>query len=154
MPFTKLNLHQKILESIKKCGYTKPTPVQSKAIPHILSGKDMIASAQTGTGKTAAYVLPGIHMLLEKKAVGRAPRILILAPTRELAGQITKVIGKYGKFAKLNIVSIVGGMPYHKQLRELSRPTDIVVATPGRLMDHMENKRLDNERLRAHINTI
>ncbi len=142
MAFTKLNLHPKILQAIEVCGYNQPTPIQSKAIPCILEGKDIVASAQTGTGKTAAYVLPGLQLLLTKKSTGK-PRILILAPTRELASQITKVIGKYGKFAKVNIVSIVGGMPYHKQLRELSRPTDIIIATPGRLMDHMENRRLD-----------
>ncbi|MBU0743924.1 MAG: DEAD/DEAH box helicase, partial [Gammaproteobacteria bacterium] len=142
MKFTELNLHPKILQAIEACGYTEPTPVQAKAIPNILEGKDIIASAQTGTGKTASYVLPALQLLLTKKTTGK-PRILILAPTRELAGQITKVIAKYGKFSKVNIASFVGGMPYHKQLREMSRPLDIIIATPGRLMDHMENKRLD-----------
>lgn len=142
MTFANLNLDPKILQAIETCGYTKPTPVQSKTIPYILDGKDVVASAQTGTGKTAAYVLPGIQMLLTKKSIGK-PRILILAPTRELALQITKVIGKYGKFAKINIANFIGGMPYHRQLRELSRPIDIIIATPGRLMDHMDNKRLD-----------
>jgi len=142
MTFTKLNLHQKILQAIEACGYTKPTPVQAQAIPHILDGKDIVASAQTGTGKTAAYVLPGLQLLASKPSVGK-PRILILAPTRELAGQITKVIGQYGKFMKVNIASFVGGTSYHRQFKELSRPIDIIIATPGRLMDHMENKRLD-----------
>ena len=142
MAFTKLNLHPKILQAIGACGYTKPTPIQAQTIPHILEGKDLVASAQTGTGKTAAYVLPGLQLLVTKKTMGK-PRILVLAPTRELAGQITKVIGKYGKFIKVNIASFVGGVSYHKQLRELSRPIDIIIATPGRLMDHMENKRLD-----------
>ena len=107
MTFTKLNLHPKILQAIEACGYTKPTPIQAQAIPHILEGKDIVASAQTGTGKTAAYVLPGLQLLASKPSVGK-PRILILAPTRELAGQITKVIGQYGKFMKVNIASFVG----------------------------------------------
>ncbi len=142
MAFTKLNLHPKILQAIVACGYTKPTPVQSQVIPHIIAGKDVVASAQTGTGKTAAYVLPALQLLLTKKSIGK-PRILILAPTRELATQITKVIGQYGKSIKFNIASIVGGVSYHRQLKELSRHVDIIIATPGRLMDHMEKKRLD-----------
>lgn len=142
MTFAQLNLHPKILQSIEACGYNKPTPIQIQAIPDILNGKDLVASAQTGTGKTAAYVLPCLQLLFTKKSIGK-PRILILAPTRELAGQITKVIGKYGKFMKVNIASFVGGVSYHKQFKELSRPIDIVIATPGRLMDHMKNKRLD-----------
>lgn len=140
--FTKLNLHPKIFQAIATCGYTKPTPVQSQVIPHIVSGRDVVASAQTGTGKTAAYVLPALQLLLTKKTIGK-PRILILAPTRELATQITKVIDQYRKSIKINIVNIVGGMSYHRQLKELSRSIDIIIATPGRLMDHMENKRLD-----------
>lgn len=142
MTFTKLNLHPKIIQAVELCGYAKPTPIQAQAIPHILAGKDIVAAARTGTGKTAAYVLPGLQLLLTKKSIGK-PRILILSPTRELANQITSVIGKYGKFAKVNIASFIGGMPYHKQLRELSGPIDFIIATPGRLMDHMENKRLD-----------
>ncbi len=89
MAFTKLDLHPKIIQAVSNCGYTKPTPVQSQTIPHIIAGKDIVASAQTGTGKTAAYVLPALQLLLTKKSAGKA-RILILAPTRELATQITK----------------------------------------------------------------
>lgn len=142
MTFMKLQLQDKILQAIDACNYNKPTPIQIQAIPHILNGKDIIASAQTGTGKTAAYVLPCLQLLSTKKSNNK-PRILILAPTRELASQITKVIGIYGKFLKINIASFVGGVSYDRQLKELSRPIDIIIATPGRLIDHMKNKRLD-----------
>lgn len=144
MTFAKLNLHPKILQAIEVCGYNKPTPIQSQSIPNILAGKDIVATAQTGTGKTAAYILPSLQLLATSKSKKPGkPRILILSPTRELASQITKVVSKYGKFTKVNIASFVGGVSYHKQLKELSRPIDIIIATPGRLMDHMENKRLD-----------
>jgi len=142
MNFAQFNLNPNINKAIQVCGYTKPTPIQAQSIPPIMEGKDIVASAPTGTGKTAAYVLPILHHLSMKKASGK-PRVLILAPTRELAGQITDVIYKYGKFLRFNIASIVGGVGYHQQFRELSRPVDIIIATPGRLMDHMENKRLD-----------
>lgn len=142
MSFKKLDLHPNILQAIEKCGYTKPTPVQLKSIPNILDRKDIVASAQTGTGKTAAYVLPALQLLSTKKS-RKNPTILILAPTRELAGQITKVITKYSKFMKVNVASFVGGESYQRQFKALSRPLDIIIATPGRLMDHMENKRLD-----------
>jgi superfamily II DNA/RNA helicase len=140
MPFTKLNLHPKILQAIEHCGYKQPTPVQALAIPHILDHKDVMVTARTGTGKTAAFVLPGLQLLLTKKSTA-SPRILILSPTRELASQITKVIGQYSKFAPVNLATCIGGMPYHKQLRELKKRIDFMIATPGRLMDHMENKR-------------
>lgn len=142
MTFTQLQLNEKILQAITACGYKEPTPIQAKAIPSILDGKDLVASAQTGTGKTATYVLPCLQLISTTKHCSK-PRVLILAPTRELAGQITKVIAKYGKFLKVNLASFVGGVSYDRQLKELSRPIDIIIATPGRLMDHMENKRLD-----------
>jgi len=142
MSFTQLNLNPHISKAILACGYTKPTPIQARSIPDILSGKDLVASAQTGTGKTAAFVLPALHHLSLQKT-GKKPRVLILTPTRELATQITQAVAQYGKFLQVNIVSLVGGMPYRQQLRGLSRPTDVIVATPGRLLDHMENKRLD-----------
>ncbi|NRA73252.1 MAG: DEAD/DEAH box helicase [Rickettsiales bacterium] len=142
MTFKNLQLHPKILQAIDSCGYDKPTQIQAKAIPAILDGKDMLASAQTGTGKTAAYVLPALQFLTTKKHTGRS-RILILSPTRELAIQIAKVISRYAKFLQVNVVSIVGGIPYKKQLKELSRAIDIIIATPGRLLDHTKSKRLD-----------
>ncbi len=142
MSFDQLNLNPNISKAIKICGYDTPTAIQSRCIPDILKGKDLIASAQTGTGKTASFVLPALHRLASTPTSNK-PRVLILTPTRELARQITDAVTKYGKFMKVNIVSLVGGMPYGHQLRDLSRKVDIIVATPGRLMDHMSNRRLD-----------
>lgn len=142
MSFAQLNLNQNIFKAITACGYKTPTPIQARSIPDILLGKDLVASAQTGTGKTAAFVLPALHRLSLKKSTIK-PRILILTPTRELATQITQAADTYGKFLRFNIVSLVGGMPYRQQLKRLSRPVDIIVATPGRLLDHMKNHRLD-----------
>ena len=145
MTFEQLNLNPSIFKAIHTCGYTTPTPIQAKSIPDILGGKDIVASAQTGTGKTAAFVLPALELISKKKTTisSSKPRVLILSPTRELATQITQSIEKYGKFLRLSSVSIVGGMPYRQQLRALSRPVDIIIATPGRLLDHMENRRID-----------
>lgn len=142
MSFNELNLHENILKAIQACGYNTPTPVQKKSIPPILEGKDVVASAQTGTGKTASFVLPALHRLATKSGPKKT-RILILTPTRELAAQITKSAIQYGKFLRFNIVNLVGGMPYHQQIRELSKGADIIVATPGRLLDHIESKRVD-----------
>src|SRR6185312_4432394 len=142
MTFEQLNLHPQITKALAMCGYQQPTPIQAKSIPEILLGKDMVASAQTGTGKTAAFVLPALHRLSMQENDG-TPRVLILTPTRELATQITQAVSKYGKFLQCNIASLVGGMPYRQQLRSLSGAIDIIVATPGRLMDHMSQGRLD-----------
>lgn len=145
--FAQLNLDPRISKAIATCGYNTPTPIQSHCIPVILNGKDIVASAQTGTGKTAAFVLPSLHRLsIHQKSLTpapRKPRILILTPTRELASQITQAATTYGKFLNLNIISLVGGMSYHQQIRHLSRPVDIIVATPGRLLDHMKSRRID-----------
>jgi superfamily II DNA/RNA helicase len=142
MTFAQFNLDDKIFKAIEACGYTTPTPIQIRSIPDIMLGRDLVASAPTGTGKTAAFVLPALHRLTLTKSA-KKPRILILTPTRELASQITEGVSKYGKFLNFKIISLVGGMPYRQQLRELSGPVDVVVATPGRLLDHMDNKRLD-----------
>src|SRR5438093_701103 len=120
MTFAQFNLDPQISKALVACGYNNPTPVQAKSIPDILLGRDMVASAQTGTGKTAAFVLPALHRLATQKA-GKNPRVLILTPTRELASQITQAVGKYGKFLRCNIASLVGGMSYRQQLRDLSR---------------------------------
>ena len=143
--FQSLQLHANINKALAICGYTTPTPIQAKSIPAILAGKDVAASAQTGTGKTAAFVLPALNKLLETADGKRSnkPRILILTPTRELATQITKAATLYGKFCQYNIISLLGGMPYGGQIKDLARGADIIVATPGRLMDHMEQKRVD-----------
>jgi len=142
MSFIQLNLHPKINKALADCGYTKPTPIQARSIPDILLGKDIVASAQTGTGKTAAFVLP----ILDKLTIQASPRktrILILTPTRELATQITQAVRTYGHFLPINTVNLVGGMSYHNQIKELTRGADIIVATPGRLLDHIERKRVD-----------
>jgi superfamily II DNA/RNA helicase len=140
--FSQMNLDPSINKAIEICGYTTPTPVQLQTIPKIMNGDDIVACAPTGTGKTAAFVLPALDRLCKQSTV-RKPRILVLTPTRELASQITQASIKYGKFMKLNMASLVGGMPYRQQLRDLSRTVDMIVATPGRLLDHMENRRID-----------
>ncbi len=150
MLFSQLNLSSEISKALHVCGYTTPTPIQSAAIPEVLKKKDIVACAQTGTGKTAAFMLPALHQL-SLSPTGGKPRILVLTPTRELATQISDAARKYGKFLRFNMVSLVGGMPYRQQLKGLSRPVDVIIATPGRLMDHMENKRLDLSKIEMLI---
>jgi superfamily II DNA/RNA helicase len=140
--FLDLSIDPRILQAINLCGYTAPTEIQAKSIPIILSGKDMIGATETGSGKTAAFVIPALHRLAKDKKQVKI-RVLILAPTRELASQITQAINKYGKFLKIWSTSIIGGTSYREQERALSRPNDILVATPGRLLDHIKNKRID-----------
>ena len=148
MSFEKLNLHPLILKAIEESGYTSPTPIQAEAIPEVIAGHDLMASAQTGTGKTAAFILPALQRLTEPCAVkSRGPRILVLTPTRELATQVNEAARKYGKFMRAKTVSILGGMPYPLQNKLLSQPLDILVATPGRLIDHLERGRIDFSRL-------
>jgi superfamily II DNA/RNA helicase len=150
MSFSKLQLIEPILKAIKLCGYTTPTPIQEQAIPKALAGLDLIATAQTGTGKTAAFVMPALQRLsVPSKSTGRSkgPRVLVLTPTRELANQITEAVKTYGKFMRIRSGAILGGMPYFEQQRLLSQPVDIIVATPGRLMDHMERGQINFSRL-------
>jgi len=142
MSFAKLNLNEAILTALTKHGYTQPTPIQMQAIPRALAGKDLIATAQTGTGKTAAFMLPALERLVHKSTTSK-PRILVLTPTRELATQVNDAAVKYGSNLRINIVSILGGMPYHAQIRQLSRPVDIIVATPGRLIDYLDRGKID-----------
>ena len=140
--FHDFKLDASILRAIDECGYKHPTPVQARAIPLVLQGKDLIVTAQTGTGKTAAFVLPILEKLLNTPRANKA-RALVLTPTRELATQIDVAIRKYSKHLKIRSVSILGGMPYHKQIRDLSRPCDLIIATPGRLLDHLQERRVD-----------
>jgi superfamily II DNA/RNA helicase len=149
MSFEKLNLHPLILKAITDSGYTSPTPIQEQAIPELLAGHDIMASAQTGTGKTAAFMLPALHRLASpSKISGRGPRVLVLTPTRELALQVSEAASKYGKhLARIRVVSILGGMPYPLQNKLLSQPVEILVATPGRLIDHIQRGRIDFSRL-------
>lgn len=142
--FTELGLDSKLLKTIEEMGFSEPTPIQAKAIPKVLKGMDIQASAQTGTGKTAAFLLPALDRLINSPSKGRGgPRVLILAPTRELAMQIATEAKKFSKnLDRVNTVCIYGGVPYPKQYRELKRPYEILIATPGRLMDHMERGRI------------
>lgn len=150
MSFDQLNLHPKILKAIQDTGYTVPTPVQSQAIPVALNGGDILASAQTGTGKTAAFMLPALNRLTTPSTVERCkgPRVLVLSPTRELAMQISDSAHTYGKYIeKLAVVNILGGMSYTRQRERMSRPVDIMIATPGRLLDYLGQKQMDFRRL-------
>lgn len=152
MSFSELGLHPLVLKALEAFEYTTATPVQAAAIPPALAGRDILATAETGTGKTAAFMLPALTRIAEMPRLGvAAPRVLVLAPTRELAKQVTDAARKYAKFMKLNIVDVVGGMPYREQLRLLSRPVDVVVATPGRLIDHVSRRRLDLESVEVLI---
>jgi len=144
MPFTKFGLSDPLVQGILATGYTAPTEIQSQAIPAAVSGKDVIGCAQTGTGKTAAFVLPILNRLGHEQMPGtRVVRSLILAPTRELAVQVEESIREYGRFTSLRTVAVYGGVSIHGQLVALRRGVDIVVATPGRLMDHMRQRTID-----------
>ena len=148
MLFEDFNLDASLLKAVRSIGFSEPTDIQIKAIPAVMSGRDLMASAQTGTGKTAAFVLPSLHRLLNAgRGAGRGPRVLVLTPTRELALQVNGDIGQLGRFARLSTGTVVGGMPYPPQIRMLSRPLDLLVATPGRLMDHMDQGRVDLSRV-------
>jgi superfamily II DNA/RNA helicase len=152
MSFENLNLNAAILKAITDTGYTEPTPIQEQAIPVIMSGNDLMASSQTGSGKTAAFTLPVLHRLATPSTVrSKGPRVLVLTPTRELAQQVCDAAGKYGKYMRLKTISILGGMPYPVQNRLLSGYVDILVATPGRLLDHIERGRIDFSRLEVLI---
>ncbi|MFM7293198.1 MAG: DEAD/DEAH box helicase, partial [Burkholderiales bacterium] len=149
MKFETLGLNKALLEAIAITGYTDPTDVQMRAIPEVLAGSDVLVSAQTGSGKTAAFMLPALQLLAEPhKVSGNGPRVLVLTPTRELAMQVTKATETYGrKMKRVRTVSIVGGMPYPVQNRLLRMGVDILVATPGRLLDQMQSGRVDLSRV-------
>jgi len=152
LSFDSLKLDPQILRALHSVGYKTPTPIQEKAIPVILEGHDLMASAQTGTGKTAAFILPALNLLATPHPIKeRGPRILVLTPTRELAAQVNEAARKYGTFIKAKTTSIVGGMPYPLQNKLLSQPLDILIATPGRLLDHMERGRINLSRLQMLI---
>jgi superfamily II DNA/RNA helicase len=142
MPFSHLGLSAKVLAAIGAAGYKTPTPIQDQAIPHVLARRDVLGIAQTGTGKTAAFVLPMLTMLEKGRARARMPRTLILEPTRELAAQVADHFEKYGKNHKLNVALIIGGVSFDDQDAKLLRGVDVLIATPGRLLDHFERGRL------------
>ena len=153
MSFVDLNLDGALLRALEALKFTNPTEIQRQAIPAVLAGHDLMASAQTGTGKTAAFVLPALQRLIttEPAKSGRGPRVLVLSPTRELAQQITDAVRDFSKFTKVKSGAVVGGMPYFGQERLLEKPLDILIATPGRLMDHMDRGRVDFSRLELLI---
>ena len=138
MTFDELSLDPRILAAVKGAGYTTPTPIQEQGIPAVLGGRDITGIAQTGTGKTAAFVLPMIHKLGQGRAKARMPRSLILEPTRELAAQVAEQFEKYGAGYKLNMALLIGGVSFGDQEKKLSAGVDVLIATPGRLMDHFE----------------
>ena len=138
MGFADLGLSPEVLKAIGDAGYTEPTPIQEQAIPHILMGRDVLGTAQTGTGKTAGFTLPMIDILAAGKAKARMPRSLILEPTRELADQVSKNFETYGKYHKLSMALLIGGMSFSDQEKKLDRGVDVLIATPGRLLDHFE----------------
>jgi superfamily II DNA/RNA helicase len=142
MAFSHLGLSDKVLAAVKSAGYPKPTPIQEQAIPHVLARRDILGIAQTGTGKTAAFVLPMLTMLEHGRARARMPRTLILEPTRELAAQVQDHFDKYGINHKLNVALLIGGMSFDDQDTKLTRGVDVLIATPGRLLDHHERGRL------------
>ena len=142
MSFESLGLSAPVLQAVAEKGYTTPTLIQEKAIPICLMGRDVLGCAQTGTGKTASFVLPMIDILSEGRAKARMPRSLILEPTRELAAQVAENFEIYGKYHKLNMALLIGGVSFEDQERALERGVDVLIATPGRLLDHFERGRL------------
>ncbi|MET0520047.1 MAG: DEAD/DEAH box helicase, partial [Burkholderiaceae bacterium] len=155
MSFETLGLHDGLLKAVKDAGYETATEIQAQAIPAALAGQDLMGSSRTGSGKTAAFILPALQKILDNRAADSArprgknygPRVLVLAPTRELAQQVAKAAQTYGRNVPgLRICTVLGGMPYPLQIKQLTGPVDIVIATPGRLMDHIQSGKcvLDN----------
>jgi superfamily II DNA/RNA helicase len=142
MSFDGLGLSPKVLSAVAASGYTTPTPIQEQAIPHVLAGRDVLGIAQTGTGKTASFVLPMLSRLEKGRARARMPRTLILEPTRELAAQVEENFNKYGRNHKLTVALLIGGVSFDDQLKKLDRGVDVLIATPGRLLDHFERGKI------------
>ena len=140
--FADLGLSPKVLSAVTDAGYTIPTPIQAGAIPPALERRDILGIAQTGTGKTASFVLPMLTLLEKGRARARMPRTLILEPTRELAAQVAENFEKYGKNHKLNVALLIGGVSFDEQDRKLERGADVLICTPGRLLDHTERGKL------------
>ena len=151
MKFDLLGLNPEILKAVEKKGYKQVTPIQEKAIPAVLGGKDVLGGAQTGTGKTAAFALPILNRLNESgKSTGK-PRALVLTPTRELADQVAESFINYGKFLSLKTIKIFGGVKINPQITELKNGTDIIVATPGRLLDHINQATIDLSKIETLV---
>ncbi len=138
MSFPELGLSEDVLRAVAEAGYETPTPIQKQAIPQVLMGRDVLGCAQTGTGKTAGFTLPMIDILSQGHAKARMPRSLILEPTRELAAQVADAFEIYGKHSKLTTALLIGGVSFAEQFQKLDRGADVLIATPGRLLDHCE----------------
>ena len=138
MRFDELGLAPEIMKAIDEVGYTEPTPIQAEAIPQVIANHDVLGIAQTGTGKTASFTLPMIHRLMKGRAKARMPRTLILEPTRELAAQVAENFDLYGKYTKLTKALLIGGVSFKDQEQAIMRGADVLIATPGRLLDHVE----------------
>src|SRR5499425_1610872 len=142
MSISNLGLSVKVVSAVAAAGYKTPTPIQEQAIPHVLARRDVLGIAQTGTGKTAAFTLPMLTMLEQGRARARMARTLIVEPTRELAAQVEESFAKYGVNHKLNVALLIGGVSFDDQDNKLMRGVDVLIATPGRLLDHFERGRL------------
>ncbi|GAB4511724.1 MAG: DEAD/DEAH box helicase [Roseibium sp.] len=142
MAFDTLGLSEKVLAAVEAAGYKEPTAIQAGAIPQVLERRDILGIAQTGTGKTASFTLPMLTLLEKGRARARMPRTLILEPTRELAAQVEENFDKYGTNHKLNVALLIGGVSFSEQDKKLDRGTDVLIATPGRLLDHFERGKL------------
>jgi ATP-dependent RNA helicase DeaD len=146
--FNELNLHPQLVQAVVELGYAEPMPIQAEIIPVMVTGRDVIGQAKTGTGKTAAFALPILQTLSEERGYIQA---LIVAPTRELALQVAEAFGDYGRFSKVRVAAVYGGQAYGPQIRQLQRGVDVVVGTPGRLIDLMEREVLDLSRVRTVV---
>src|SRR5579862_4071374 len=140
--FAALGLSPELLNAVADAGYVTPTPIQAQAIPLVLQGRDVLGCAQTGTGKTAGFTLPMIDILARGRAKARMPRSLIIEPTRELAAQVSESFERYGRYNKLSMALLIGGVSFEDQDRKLDRGVDVLIATPGRLLDHFERGKL------------
>ena len=156
MQFSELGLHADIQRAVAEQGYDTPTPIQAQAIPAVLAGHDLMATAQTGTGKTAGFTLPILHRLASGgndrlTRVARTPRVLVLTPTRELAIQVEESVRTYGKYLPVNSIAVFGGVGINPQIASLRRGVDILVATPGRLLDHVQQRTVDLSQIEIFV---
>ncbi|WP_286266796.1 DEAD/DEAH box helicase [Thalassotalea atypica] len=151
MSFSSLSLNNALIKAVQELGYQSPTPIQKQAIPHILANKDIMAGAQTGTGKTAAFALPILHQLLEKPSEIKVIRALVLTPTRELAQQVHQSFVRYAEHTDINCVVAYGGVSINPQIEALNKGTDVLIATPGRLLDHLVKGTFDLTQLQCLV---
>lgn len=151
MSFQSLGLKAEILRAVESAGYSTPTPIQAKAIPLVIDGKDLMAGAQTGTGKTAGFTLPILHRLSQNKVKGRPIRALVLVPTRELAAQVHENVQTYSQFLQIKSTVVFGGVNIRPQISQLKSGVDVLIATPGRLLDHVNQGNLDLSRVETLV---